>query len=363
MAEPLRILVLGASYALLPGLKLALAGHSVTFVGREDEVAAMRGAPLELRIPLRRSSDKIVLQAQISNHSAPQKPALCTPDQADPSAYDFVILAMQEPHFAAPDVARLMGRIALAEIPCLSIMNLPPPCFLARLGDLPDEVFAGVYSSPEVWAQMDPSRFTLASPDAQAVRKNPAFPGQLTVTLASNFKAAPFARAEDQDLLKRLAGDVSRLACEHDGAMVRPPVKLRAMGSLYVPLAKWPMLIAGNCRCLTQSGIRSIAEAVHDDLQETQAIYEQVAQLARRLGADASDLVDFASYAKAAAQLTVPSSLARGLAAGATQVERIDLLVLNLMRHYALGTDDIAPISARVEQRLRVNQRLGPAKG
>ncbi len=346
MEGAVRILVLGASYGLLPGIKLALAGHRVTFVGRADEVAAMAREPLELLIPLRRSDDVVVLRTD--------RAGLTTPEQADPRRFDFAVLAMQEPHFAAPDVAALMGRIAEAGIPCLSIMNLPPPCFLARIGSF-REVLAGVYSSPAVWSAMDPERFTLASPDAQAVRRDPARPGQLTVTLPSNFKAAPFARAEDQALLERLAGDMSRLKWAHEGELVRPPVMLRATGSVFAPLAKWPMLVAGNCRCLVPGGIRSIDEAVNSDREETQAIYEHVAALARRLGAGESDLVDFDSYARAAEQLSFPSSLARGLAAGARQVERIDRLVLNLMRREGIETGAVEAISAAIDRRLEAN--------
>ena len=35
------ILILGASYGLLPGAKLSLAGHAVTLVGRSDEIVAI----------------------------------------------------------------------------------------------------------------------------------------------------------------------------------------------------------------------------------------------------------------------------------------------------------------------------------
>ena len=44
------------------------------------------------------------------------------------------------------------------------------------------------------------------------------------------------------------------------------PVKLRVHDSVFVPLAKWAMLMAGNYRCITKAGIRSIKEAVHTDI-------------------------------------------------------------------------------------------------
>jgi hypothetical protein len=229
-------------------------------------------------------------------------------------------------------------------------MNLPPPPFLARLGIDP-AALDGVYASAAVWSRFAPGQVTLASPDAQAVRLDPAHPGVLTVTLASNFKAAPFARPEDQALLERLARDWA--AFKHHGQ--RPPVQLLAQHRLHVPLAKWPMLVVGNCRCLVDGGIRPIAEAVHDDLVVSEKLYRLVSELALSLGAGETDLVPFTAYAKAAQGLTRPSSLARALANGATRVERIDLLVMRLLAAQGLDPAPLAPIVAGIEARLAEN--------
>lgn len=343
-----RVLILGASYGLLPGVRLALAGHAVTLIGRATELAAMAEAPLRLNITARRGGGNIALEVPPGGNAA-----LCTPDEARPEAADLVILAMQEPQYGQAEVAALMARIAASGRPCLSIMNLPPPPFLARLGEVDPGKLEGVYASAAVWQHFTPEQVTLASPDPQAVRLDPDRPGALTVTLASNFKVAPFARAADQALLEVLARDWATF--KHAGQ--RPPVQLLAQQSLHVPLAKWPMLIAGNCRCLTAGGIRSIAEAVHDDLTVSQQLYEAVQELAWSLGAREQDLVPFAAYAAAAKGLTRPSSLARALAGGAVQVERIDLLVLRLMQAKGLMGDKIEPISADIEQRLRANRQ------
>lgn len=341
----LRVLVLGASYGLLPGIRLALAGHRVTLIGRAEEIAAMGRDPLRLELVGRRDGAPIVLAVP------PEKGiALTTPAEADPEQADMVLLAMQEPQYADPVVAELMGRIAASGRPCLSIMNMPPPPFMARLGiDL--AALGGVYASASVWSRFAPELVTLASPDAQAVRLDPAQPGVLTVTLASNFKVAPFARAEDQALLERLARDWA--AFKHHGQ--RPPVQLLAQHTLHVPLAKWPMLIAGNCRCLVEGGVRPIAEAVHADLASSERLYGVVSELARSLGAREADLVPFAAYAKAAQGLTRPSSLARALASGATRVERIDLLIMRLLATQDLDPAPLEPIVAAIEERLAEN--------
>ena len=352
MDEPIRILVLGASYGLLPGIKLALAGHKVTFVGRHGEIEAMAKSPLEVEIPLRKSDEVVSLRAEVADLAAPLTPALRPPAETDPAEHDFVLLAMQEPHFAAPEIAGLVRQIAKAEIPCLSIMNLPPPCYLDRLGSIPLEAQEGVYSSGDVWRQIDPDRISLACPDAQALRMDPQRPGHLTVTLPSNFKAAPFARQQDQVLLERLARDMSRLKCVHGEARVRPPVMLLAVPSLFAPLAKWPMLIAGNYRCLVPGGIRTISQAVHDDPLETRKVYDQVLTLIRQLGTPERAMVGFDEYSKAARRLVRPSSVARGLAGGARQVERVDRLVLNLLRYCGLEAGPVEEIVAAVDRGL-----------
>ncbi len=105
------------------------------------------------------------------------------------------------------------------------------------------------------------------------------------------------------------------------------PVKLRVFDSLFVPLAKWSMLLTGNYRCITQHEPRSIRDAVHSDLRLSQSIYDHVDAIAQRLGADPADQVPFEKYAKAAESLLRPSSAARAVASGAPFIERVDLLV------------------------------------
>jgi hypothetical protein len=105
------------------------------------------------------------------------------------------------------------------------------------------------------------------------------------------------------------------------------PVKLKVHDSLFVPFAKWAMLLTGNYRCVRKDGMRSIAAAVHEDAAIARTVYEWTKQVCKRLGADDADLVAFDKYAGVAASLTAPSSVARALAAGAMHVERIDRLV------------------------------------
>lgn len=360
--SPLSILVLGCSYGLLPALKLAHAGHLVTLVGREDEIARMMAGELVVRFTHRRSGESVSLRSSAAATAAPGLPALRTPHTADPTEADFVILAMQEPQFAAPEMIDLLGRIGAARIPCLAIMNLAPPPFLSRLG-IAGDALAGVYTSMAPWQALDPALLTLASADAQAMRMEPAAPGELTVTLASNFKAAPFADADAQRLLEQLARDMSHLKTSGEHSERRLPVALLANASVSVPLVKWPMLITGNCRCIMPDGIRSIAAAVHDDLTASRAIYQAVQQLTLKLGVRSADVVPFDSYERAATALALPSSLARALHAGIHQVERIDRLVLNLLRKFADDVALIGPIVAQIDHKLTANRSIRPQSG
>src|SRR3546814_11447580 len=84
------------------------------------------------------------------------------------------------------------------------------------------------------------------------------------------------------------------------------------------------MLLTGIYRCITLGEPRPIREAVHADLEKSQAIYAHVDAIARRLGADPADQVPFEKYARAAESLLQPSSAARGVAAGALATERDD---------------------------------------
>ena len=83
--------------------------------------------------------------------------------------------------------------------------------------------------------------------------------------------------------------------------------------SIFVPLAKWAMLLAGNYRCITKDGMRTAQEAVHSNIEESRSVYNFVFDLCVKLGAAPSDLVPFEKYAAAAQSLTRPASAARAL--------------------------------------------------
>lgn len=342
----LNILVLGAAYGLLPAVRMHLAGHLVTVLCRPAEQAAIAGHGAIVSFLRRDGTADLTLDVPAA--LAPGQPGalgLQGPD-LDLARFDIVFLAMSEPQFAAPEIAALMGRIGRSGLPVVSLLNALPPPFLHRLGTLDVEGLRPAYAAWDAWASLDPRQVTAASPDAQAIRSRPDSPNELSVTLASNFKVAPFGEAAHQALLDAIARDVS--AHRIDG---RPlPVRILAHPSLHVPLAKWPMLIAGNCRCIeADRRVRTIADAVGRDLALSREIYDQTLAIVRAIGAPDEVLVPFDHYARAAASLTRPSSFARAIAGGATAVERIDRIVQLSGRQVGRRVSEIDRIVDRVD--------------
>ena len=112
------------------------------------------------------------------------------------------------------------------------------------------------------------------------------------------------------------------------------------------------MLLTGNYRCITPHEPQSIRDAVHGDLKQSQAIYDHVDSIARKLGADPADQVPFAKYAKAAESLLKPSSAARAVAAGAPFIERVDLLVKLISHQLGQPNPEIDRTVDIVDQKL-----------
>ena len=338
------VLILGASYGSLLGTKLLMAGHNVTLVCRQKTAELINRDGTEVRIKLR---DEAMHRA-IFSRDLPGTLDAMTPALVDVSRYDLVCLAMQEPQYTNHTVRVLMIKIAEAKLPCLSIMNMPPLPYLKRIPALADMELEEAYTNAQVWERFQPGLLSLCSPDPQAFRPPEEAPNVLHVGLPTNFKAAIFADERHNKVLRELEADIDAVTL--DGLDV--PVKLRVFDSLFVPLAKWSMLLTGNYRCITLDGPRSIRDAVHSDLKLSQSIYDHVDAIARRLGADPGDQVAFEKYAKAAESLLKPSSAARAVAAGAPFIERVDLLVKLISHQLGMAIADIDRTVEIVDQKL-----------
>lgn len=314
-----RALILGASYGSLFGTKLLMAGHDVTLICRASTAELINEKGTDVRLKLKGDVD----HRSIRSNELPGNLDAMTPENADPSRYDLIVLAMQEPQYLDHRIRTLLIRIAHADRPCLSLMNIPPPPYLKRVPDLDAAALDLAYANASIWDRFDPDLVTLCSPDPQAFRPPDEAANVLQVALGTNFKAAAFCKSEHDTMLRTLEADIKALRL--DGKDV--PVKLKVFDSLFVPFAKWSMLLSGNYRCITDGAPISIRDAVHGDLDVSRQIYDHVGAIVQRLGADPADLVPFEKYAEAALSLQKPSSAARAIAAGAPFIERVDKLV------------------------------------
>ena len=340
-----KILILGASYGSLLATKLLMAGHDVTLVCRQKTADLINAEGTEVRIKLRDEAE----HRSIFSKDLPGKLDAMPPQAVDVSAYDLVGLAMQEPQYTNHTIRMLMIKIAEAKLPCLSIMNMPPLPYLKRIPALAPMNLDEAYTNASVWERFEPGLVTLCSPDPQAFRPPEEGANVLHVGLPTNFKAATFESEEHNAMLRELEAGIDAVTL--DGKDV--PVKLKVFDSLFVPLAKWSMLLTGNYRCVTpEGGPQAIRDAVHGDLALSRSIYEHVDAIAQKLGADAEDQVPFDKYAKAAESLLKPSSAARAVASGAPFIERVDLLVKLIANQVGMPNAEIDRTVKTVDARL-----------
>jgi hypothetical protein len=352
-----KILILGASYGSLFGTKLLMAGHDVMLVCTPCTAELINKEGTIVRFPIR-GRDGLV---DVPSRKLPGKLSASAPEGVKPEGFDLVVLGMQEAQYGTGGVRELMERIARARIPSLAIMNMPPPSYLRRIPGLSIDALHGCYTDPSLWDGLEGALVSLASPDPQAFRPPDQGKNVLQVGLPTNFKAARFDAEAPTALLRELEADIEAARYDAGDGPIEIPVKLKVYDSIFVPLAKWPMLITGNYRCVTPNGAISIRDAVHGDIEQSKAVYEWTSQLCLGLGAERDDLVPFEKYAKAAESLLKPSSAARALFGGAEHIERVDCLVNRIARQQGLQSDILDKTVQLVDERLVKNRAAASA--
>jgi hypothetical protein len=347
------ILIMGASYGSLLASKLLCAGHSVTLVCLPAEADLINAKGFRVRMPVKGRKDQI----EIDSRKLPGKVSAAGPSEVKPFNYELIGLAMQEPQYRSPGVRELLDAVATSKVPCVSIMNMPPLPYVRRIPGLNHNALKPAYTDPNVWDHFDPATVTLCSPDPQAVRPPEEKVNVLQVTLPTNFKVARFDSDQHTAILRRLQDDIEAVRFDVPEGKIELPVKLKLHDSIFVPLAKWAMLLAGNYRCATKDGARTIREAVHSNLEESRSVYNFVVDLCLTLGAARDDLVPFEKYAAAAQGLSRPSSAARALFTGAPNIERADKLVQLIARQKGLAHPVVDANVALVDARLELNRK------
>src|SRR5262249_19732789 len=155
---------------------------------------------------------------------------------AVPAEYDLVVLAMQEPQYRLPGVRELLGQVARSRVPCMSIMNMPPPPYLERIPGLETRPLRGAYTDAAVWDAFAPQLFTLCSPAPQAFGPPEDKLNVLQVRLPTNFKSARFAADAPTRILRELAADIEAVRFDTGNGRIELPVKLKVHESVFVPL-------------------------------------------------------------------------------------------------------------------------------
>ena len=352
MGTTYNTLILGASYGSLLAIKLLLAGHNAKLVCLPEEADLVNAEGQRVRMPAKAREGLV----EIDSRDLAGTLSAATPDAVDPAEYDLIALAMQEPQYRSPGVRELLDAVAKSKVPCMSIMNMPPLPYLRRIPGLDADGLLGCYTDATVWDSFDPALLTLCSPDPQAFRPPEEKTNVLQVSLPTNFKVARFEADEPTAILRRMQADIEAARFDDGAGAIELPVKLKVHDSVFVPLAKWSMLLTGNYRCVQPDDMRAIKDAVHSDLEASRSVYEWVSALVRTLGASAEDQVPFEKYANAALGLAKPSSAARALLAGAQYIERADCLVRTIAAQKGLQSEAIDQTVALVDSWLTANR-------
>jgi hypothetical protein len=348
------VLMMGASYGSLLATKLLFGGHKIMLVCLPAEVEAFNSEGARVRMPIRGRKEPI----ELDSRKLPGSLRAAGPGAVNPTDYDLVVLAMQEPQYRSPGVRELLDAVAKARVPCMSIMNMPPLSYLKRIPGLDADRLRACYTDASVWNNFEPGLLTLCSPDPQAIRPPGEKINVLQVTLPTNFKAARFEADGPTAILKQMQREIEAVRYDPgDGRPIDLPVKLKVHESIFVPLAKWAMLLTGNYRCVTKDAAIDIKDAVHGDVNASRLVYDWVCEVCRKLGAALDDLVPFDKYAAAANDLVRPSSAARALFNGAPNIERTDRLVQMIGAQYGMRHPIVDQTVAEVDARLAINRK------
>src|SRR5881397_1826472 len=107
---PRQILIFGASYGSLLAIKLLLAGHTVRLICLPAEAELINKEGAIVRMPVK-GRDRLV---EINSKKLPGRMSAGGTAGVNPSDYDLVALAMQEPQYRSPGVRELLVAAAKA---------------------------------------------------------------------------------------------------------------------------------------------------------------------------------------------------------------------------------------------------------
>ena len=154
-----KVLIMGASYGSLLATKLLLAGHAVKLACLQSEADMINTGGTRVRMPVKGREGLV----EVHSWKLPGKLSADVPAAIKPAEYDLVALAMQEPQYRSSGVRELLSAVAKSKVPCMSIMNMPPLPYLARIPGLSLATLRSCYTDATVWDSFDPALMTLCS--------------------------------------------------------------------------------------------------------------------------------------------------------------------------------------------------------
>ena len=355
------ILIMGASYGSLLASKLLFGGHKIHHVCLPAEADLINAEGFRVRLPVKGRKEPVELDSRklpgkvTAGGAAGVDPAELRPDRPG-DAGAAVSLARR---------ARIAGRggqVARA----LHVDHEHAAAALPQAHPRPRTYDAAkpAYTDPTVWDSFDPGSHDAVQPRPAG---NPPAGGEgqrAEVTLPTNFKVGPLRRrqAHRHPAPAREARSTPIRFDPGDGSKIELPVKLSVHDSVFVPLAKWAMLLAGNYRCVTKDGMRTAQGSRaqrHRDLARRSTTWWSTC--ASSSAPTPSDLVPFEKYANAAQSLARPASAARALQNGAPNIERADKLVQLIAKQKGLSHPAIDAQVALVDERLAANRKKAAA--
>ena len=106
--KPRKILILGASYGSLLGVKLALAGHAVKLVCLPQEAELINAKGAIVRMPVKGREGLV----ELNSKALPGSITAGGTTEVTPGDYDLIGLAMQEPQYRSSGVRELLDSVA-----------------------------------------------------------------------------------------------------------------------------------------------------------------------------------------------------------------------------------------------------------
>src|SRR3989475_13192142 len=107
MPATYNILLMGASYGSLLASKLLFGGHQVKMGCLPAEADLINAEGFRVRLPVKGRKEPI----EIDSRKLPGKVSAAGPADVNPTGYDLVGLAMQEPQYRAPGVPQLVAPV------------------------------------------------------------------------------------------------------------------------------------------------------------------------------------------------------------------------------------------------------------